>query len=307
MSNKTSPSQEGSEEKDVPGEGSGQVGRKRGLADLLAFAGNRKWLTYLGMALSALSQLLGFGPYVCVWLVARDLIAVAPDWGAAVGIATYGWWAVGFALASIVVYFAGLMCTHLAAFRTASNMRKVCAAHLMRLPLGYFDTHASGELRRVIDGCASSAETLLAHMPPDVAGAAAMVVGMLVLLIGFDWRLGLACLVAVAVSVASLMAMMSGKGMEFMKRYMGALARMNKTGTECVRGIPVVKVFQQTVYSFKAFHDSISEYARMAQDYAGTFCRKPQVANLTSLNGLVVFLVPVALLLAPGEQDFSRL
>ena len=277
-----------------------------GTAELLAFAGDRKYLTYLGLGLSAIAQLLSFGPYICIWFVARDLIAVAPDWSAATGIATYGVWAVGFAIASIVVYFLALMCCHLAAFRCASNMRKTVTAHLMKLPLGYFDAHPSGELRRIVDGCASSTETLLAHMLPDTAGSIAMVIGMLVILFVFDWRLGLACLVAVVLSLVALMTMMSGKGMEFMKQYMGALMDMNKTGTEYVRGIPVVKVFQQTVYSFKAFHDSITTYARMAQDYAGTFCRAPQVANLTVLNGLVVFLLPVALLLAPGEGDFAH-
>lgn len=198
------------------------------------------------------------------------------------------------------------MCTHLAAFRTASNMRKQTTEHLMRLPLGYFDAHATGELRRVIDGCAASTESLLAHVLPDTAGSIAMVIGMLALLFAFDWRLGLACLVPIVISICCLMTMMSGKGMEFMKSYMGALVRMNETGTEYVRGIPVVKVFQQTVYSFKAFHDAIADYARMAQDYAGTFCRKPQVLQLSVLNGLVVFLLPVAFILAPGEADFPR-
>ena len=276
------------------------------VAQLLEFSGSRRPLTYVGMALSAVAQLLSFGPFVCIWFVARDLIAVAPNWDEAAGIAAYGWWAVGLAVASIAVYFCALMCTHLSAFRCASNMRKQTCAHLMHLPLGYFSTHSSGELRRVIDGCASSTETLLAHMLPDVAGAVAMVVGMLALFAVFDWRLGLACLAAVAVSVACLMRMMSGEGMEFMKQYMGALTKMNATGTEYVRGIPVVKVFQQTVYSFKAFHDAISEYSHMAMNYAGTFCRTPQVAQLTVLNGLVVFLVPAALLLAPGEGDFAR-
>ena len=280
--------------------------KRSDVAQILDFAGDRRGLTYLGCALSAVSQLLGFGPYVCIWLAVRDLIAVAPNWSVATSIAAYGWWAVGLAVASIAVYFLALMCTHLSAFRCASNMRKQVTEHLMRLPLGYFDTHASGELRRIVDGCAASTETLLAHMLPDVAGSVAMVAGMLVLLFVFDWRLGAACMVVVVVSLASLMAMMSGKGMEFMKQYMGALMSMNKTGTEYVRGIPVVKVFQQTVHSFRAFHDSITEYARMAQDYAGKFCRMPQVVNLTALNGLVVFLLPVALLLAPGEGDFSR-
>ena len=277
-----------------------------GIGELLAYAGDRKYLTYLGMVLSAISQLLSFGPYVCIWFVGRDLIAVAPNWSEASDIAMYGWWAVGFALASIVVYFAGLMCTHLSAFRCASNIRKATSEHLLKLPLGYFDTHATGELRRIVDGCAASTETLLAHMLPDIAGAAAMVVGLLVLLFSFDWRLGAACLISVVISLGAMAIMMSGKGAEFMKAYMGALVKMNKTGTEYVRGIPVVKVFQQTVHSFKAFHDAIVDYAHMAQDYAGTFCRAPQVANLTALNGLVAFFLPVALLLAPGEADFTR-
>lgn len=277
-----------------------------GIGELLAYAGNRKFLTYLGMGLSAVSQLLSFGPYVCIWFVARDLIAAAPNWSEATDIAVYGWWAVGFALASIVVYFAGLMCTHLAAFRCASNIRKATSEHLLKLPLGYFDTHATGELRRIVDGCAASTETLLAHMLPDISGAAAMVTGLLVLLFAFDWHLGAACLISVVISFGAMATMMSGKGGEFMKAYMGALVRMNKTGTEYVRGIPVVKVFQQTVHSFKAFHDAIVDYAHMAQDYAGTFCRAPQVANLTALNGIVAFFLPVALLLAPGEADFAR-
>ena len=277
-----------------------------GIGELLAYAGDRKYLTYLGMVLSAISQLLSFGPYVCIWFVGRDLIAVAPNWSEASDIAMYGWWAVGFALASIVVYFAGLMCTHLSAFRCASNIRKATSEHLLKLPLGYFDTHATGELRRIVDGCAASTETLLAHMLPDIAGAAAMVMGLLVLLFSFDWRLGAACLISVVISLGAMAIMMSGKGAEFMKAYMGALVKMNKTGTEYVRGIPVVKVFQQTVHSFKAFHDAIVDYAHMAQDYAGTFCRAPQVANLTALNGLVAFFLPVALLLAPGEADFTR-
>lgn len=277
-----------------------------GIGELLAYAGDRKFLTYLGMGLSAVSQLLSFGPYVCIWFVARDLIAAAPNWSEATDIAVYGWWAVGFALASIVVYFAGLMCTHLAAFRCASNIRKMTSEHLLKLPLGYFDTHATGELRRIVDGCAASTETLLAHMLPDISGAAAMVAGLLVLLFAFDWRLGAACLISVIISFGAMAIMMGGKGGEFMKAYMDALVRMNKAGTEYVRGIPVVKVFQQTIYSFKAFHDAIVDYARMAQDYAGTFCRTPQVANLTALNGLAAFFLPVALLLAPGETDFAR-
>ncbi len=138
---------------------------------------------------------------------------------------------------------------------------------------GYFDTHASGALRRVVDGCAAETEGLLAHKLPDTAGSVAMIVGMLVLFFAFDWRLGLACLAPVVLSICCMINMMGGRGMDFMTKYMESLVKMNKTGTEYVRGIPVVKVFQQTVYSFKAFHDAIQDFTRLAQDYAVKWCR----------------------------------
>lgn len=176
--------------------------RRSAVSRLLDFAGPRKALTYLGCTLSAISMVVGFGPYVCIWLVARNLIAVAPNWSTATSIAMYGWWALGFSVASILLYFAGLMCTHLAAFRCAAKMRKRATEHLMHTGLGYFDTHASGALRRVVDGCAAETEGMLAHKLPDTAGSVAMIVGMLVLFFVFDWRLGLACLVPVAILLA---------------------------------------------------------------------------------------------------------
>lgn len=197
------------------------------------------------------------------------------------------------------------MCTHLAAFRCAANMRKKATEHLMHTGLGYFDTHASGALRRVVDGCAAETEGMLAHKLPDTAGSVTMIVGMLVLFFVFDWRLGLACLVPVVLSLICMFYMMGGRGMEFMTKYMESLVKMNKTGTEYVRGIPVVKVFQQTVHSFKAFHDAIEEFTRLAQDYAVRWCRTPQLLSLTIINGVALFLVPVAILLAPGEGDFG--
>lgn len=280
--------------------GKGPIGR------LLAFAGPRRALTYLGCALSAISMLISFGPYICIWFVARDLIAVAPRWQAATSIGIYGWWALGLAVASIALYFVALMCTHLAAFRCASAMRKQTTAHLMHTSLGYFDTHASGALRRVVDGCAAETEGLLAHKLPDTAGSVAMILGMLILFFVFDVRLGLACLVPVALSLVCMFYMMGGRGMDFMQRYMGALVKMNKTGTEFVRGIPVIKVFQQTVYSFRAFRESIEEFTKLAQDYAVVWCQNPQSLSLTVINGVAMFLVPVAIVLAPGEANLAH-
>ena len=270
------------------------------LSVLLGYAGSHKGLTFLGLGLSAIAMILGMLPYICIWLVARDLIAAAPNWTQAAGIAKYGWMAFAFAIGGIVVYFAALMCTHLAAFRTASNIRKAGMAHLMKTPLGFFDSNASGLLRNRLDGAAADTETLLAHNLADIVGTVAMFVSMLVLMFVFDWRMGAACLLAAVVSVASMGAMMGGKNAKLMAEYQAAQDVMSKAGTEYVRGIPVVKVFQQTVYSFKAFKAAIEDYSAKAERYTDGVCRVPQSVNLTFTEGAFIFLVPVALLLVPG-------
>ena len=270
------------------------------LGELLAYAGTYKGLTFLGLGLSAVAMVLGMLPYICIWLAVRDLIAAAPDWTQAAGIGRYGWMAFAFALAGILVYFAALMCTHLAAFRTASNIRKQGMAHLMKAPLGFFDSNASGLLRNRLDGAASETETLLAHNLADIVGTIAMFLAMLVLMFVFDWRMGAACLLAAVVSVGALASMMGGKNAGLMAEYQAAQDVMSKAGTEYVRGIPVVKVFQQTVYSFKAFKQAIEDYSAKAEHYQADVCKLPQAVNLTATEGAFVFLVPVALLLAPA-------
>lgn len=281
-------------------QGSTHVAKKLGFGYLLQFAGKHRGLLYVGCFLSACAMLLSFGPYICIWLVARDLIQVAPAWASAENLAVYGWAAFWIAVVSLLLYFIALLCTHACAFRTAGNLRRKSLAHLMKVQLGYFDTHASGELRRIIDGCAGATEGLIAHKIPDTVGSIAMVLGMMITLFVFDWRMGLACLLAAMASIVCMFAMMGGKSAHFMQRYQQALVNMSKTGTEYVRGIPVVKVFQQTVYSFKAFHDAINEYSEMAENYAIKVCAKPQVTSLTIINGIVIFLVPVVVLLAPA-------
>ncbi len=270
------------------------------LGELLAYAGTYKGLTFLGLGLSAVAMVLGMLPYICIWLAVRDLIAAAPDWTQAAGIGRYGWMAFAFALAGILVYFAALMCTHLAAFRTASNIRKQGMAHLMKAPLGFFDSNASGLLRNRLDGAASETETLLAHNLADIVGTIAMFLAMLVLMFVFDWRMGAACLLAAVISVGALGTMMGGKNAALMAEYQAAQDTMSKAGTEYVRGIPVVKVFQQTVYSFRAFQQAIEDYSAKAEHYQADVCKVPQAVNLTATEGAFVFLVPMALLLAPA-------
>ena len=283
--------------------GEGKQEKPGMLSTLMRYAGGYKWLTVLGCVLSALAMVANMVPYVCIWLVARDLIAVAPDWGQATQIGVYGWAAFGFAVLGIVLYFAGLMCTHLAAFRTASNIRKEGMAHLMKTPLGYFDGHASGLLRRRVDGAAAETETLLAHNLADISGTIVMFVVTIVLLFVFDWRMGASVLVAAVISIASMVVMMTGKNAGIMQEYQDALDSLSKAGTEYVRGIPVVKVFQQTVYSFKAFKDAIDHYSERASYYEGHVCRVPQSVNLTFTEAAFALLVPVAFILAPGALE----
>ena len=203
--------------------------KKSDVAVLLDYAGSRKGLTFLGLTFSAVSMLLSMAPYICIWLAARDLIAVAPDWTQAHGITRYGWMAFVFAFAGIALYFAGLMCTHLAAFRTASNIRKKGIAHVMKAPLGYFDANASGLIRGRLDAAAADTETLLAHNLADIVGTIVLFISMVILMFLFDWRMGLACLLAAVISIISMASMMGGKNASFMAQYQAALDRMNKS------------------------------------------------------------------------------
>lgn len=270
------------------------------LSVLLDYAGSHKKLTFLGLTLSAASMLMSMAPYICIWLVARDLIAVAPNWTQAQSIARYGWMAFGFAVGGILLYFAGLMCTHLAAFRTASNIRKRGVAHVLKAPLGFFDSNASGLIRNRLDAAAAETETLLAHNLADIVGTITLFLSMIVLMFVFDWRMGAACLLAAVISILAMFSMMGGKNAGIMAEYQAAQDRMSKAGTEYVRGIPVVKVFQQTVDSFKAFKQAIEEYSAKAEYYQSGVCRVPQSINLTFTEGAFVFMVPVALFLAPA-------
>ena len=273
--------------------------QKSPLSRLLDFAGAYRSLTFVGLFLSAVAQICGMVPYLCVYLVLKDLIFAAPRFSDAANIARYGWIAFAFATGGILIYFGALMCTHLAAFKTASNIRKRGMAHLMKTSLGFFDSNGSGLLRNRLDNAASETETLLAHNLADIVGTAAMFIAMLILMFLFDWRMGSACLFAVVISIAMLCTMMGGKNAKLMTIYQGAQDEMAKAGTEYVRLIPVVKVFQQTVYSFKAFKDAIENYSRRAEEYTDGVCRLPQSVNLTVTEGAFIFLVPVALLLAP--------
>ena len=271
------------------------------LSRMFSYAGNFHILTILGCILSGISTILSMLPFVCIWLVIRDLIQAfaAGDISLATESTHYAWMAVAFAVASILIYFIALNCTHLAAFRTATNMRKSAIHHIVTLPLGYFSQNASGRLRKIIDDNAGLTEGFLAHQLPDLTGAAVMPFAVIVLIFLFDWRLGICCLIPMGISVIFLKQMMGGDNAQFMSKYMTALETMNKEAVEYIRGIRVVKVFQQTIYSFKNFHAAIEEYEKFASGYA-LKCRIPLTGFTVTLNGTFVLLIPVAMFILSG-------
>lgn len=292
------------------GKGMGKEGpakKKNAILELLGFAGKRRVLAYVGCGLSILNAVLTVMPLVCVWFVVRDLISVYPNWAGASSAAMWAVLAVVFAVLGIIVYFGALMASHLAAFRIAANMRKAMVRHVARIPMGYFSVHSSGEMRRVIDGCAGQTEDLIAHKLPDFVGSFATPVIFFVVAFLFDWRMGLLCLVPIAVSFAAMWWMMGREdakgGRHFMELYQAALMRMSAAATEYVRGIPVVKVFQQTVLSFRAFHEAIIGYRDMATNYT-EYCRRPQVVQLVAINSTFAVLVPAGIALAAVAPDF---
>lgn len=274
--------------------------KQNAIIALLGYAGNYKVLTFIGLTLSAISMLCSIVPYVCIWLVAKDLITAVSDFSKVQNVETYGWIAFGFAVLGIVLYFIGLICTHLAAFRTAENIRKIGMNHIMKAPLGYFDNNASGLIRGRLDSAANDTETLLAHNLADIVGTIVLFVGMVILMFIFDWRMGAACLLSAVISIIAMFSMMGGKNAQLMAEYQAAQDRMTKAGTEYVRGIPVVKIFQQTVYSFKTFKKAIEEYSDKAEYYQAKVCRVPQSINLTFTEGAFIFLVPIVIFLIPG-------
>lgn len=251
----------------------------------------------MGCTLSAIAAVLGLAPYVCVWLVARDVLDVFPNLSAAPDLARYGWMAVWFAVANVMVYFAGLMCTHLAAFRTARNIRNTLMHHVVKLPLGHFVSGQSGLMRKQIDENAGLTEDMLAHKLPDFTGAIVTPIAAIVVLFVFDWVMGLLCLLTMVLALVSMAMMMGGDNATFFHRYQLEVEKMSGEAVEYVRGIPVVKVFQQTVYSFKAFYNAIMSYADLAGKYSMS-CQKGQTFFLTAINGAFVLLIPAALIMA---------
>ena len=265
------------------------------LSRLMGYAGNHRYFTYASWVLSAASALVALVPFVYIWKILRDVLNAAPDYAQAVNIPRYGWMAVLFAVLSYLIYVAALMCSHLSAFRVATNLRLAVSEHLAVLPLGFAENFGSGKLRKIIHESTGAAETYLAHQLPDQYNAIATPVGLLVLLLAFDWRLGLLSLAPVVLAFL-IMATMTGKRMvEKMRQYGNALEAMSNEAVEYVRGIPVVKTFGQSVFSFKKFKATIDEYEKWVISYTKDL-RLPMMFYTAAVNGVFAFLIAGGLL-----------
>ena len=277
--------------------------RKGNLSVLMDYAGRRRVLTYLSWVLSAVSALTALVPFIFVWLIVREVIEANGNFAAVQGsLSVYGWWAVGSALISMLVYFAALMCSHVAAFRVAGNMRKRAMRHIGALTVGFMNSLGSGRVRRIVNESSGATETYLAHQLPDMVGAFATPVGMIVLLFVFDWRLGLLSLIPTVLGFI-IMSKMTGKDMaRKMKEYQSALENMNNEAVEYVRGVPVVKTFGQTVFSFKRFKGSIDSYHTWVIAYTKSLMW-PMVAFTTAINCVFVPLIIAGLCFTAGGVD----
>lgn len=271
--------------------------------DLLEYAGDYRSLSVIGCVLAGISAVLAVIPFICIWFAIKDVFSNLSDLSQ-IEVGKWGWLAVAFAASSMAVYFIGLMCTHIAAFRTAKNLRSVALHHLISLPLGYFTSHNSGKIRREIDDCASQTEGYLAHQLPDLTAAKVTPIVAVVLLFVFDWRLGLISLISLCISLFFMFAMMGPSLMENMQKYQSALGDMNAHAVEYVRGIPVVKTFQQSVFSFKRFHDSIQSYKKWAVAYT-VLTTKPMCGYTVCINASFAFLIPAGILLIAGVANPS--
>lgn len=280
--------------------------KQSNLSRLLDYAGKYRILTYLSWLFSAVSALLALVPFWYIWRILKEIIEVAPRYENAVHVTQYGWMAVAAAIASVLVYITGLMCSHLAAFRIATNLRLSMTNHVAVLPMGVIERFGSGKLRRIISETAGATETYLAHQLPDKAKAMATIVGLLALLLIFDWRLGLLSLVPVALAFLVMTRMTGAKMQEKMTQYQNALADMSNEAVEYVRGIPVVKTFGQTVFSFKKFKQTIDNYERWVVAYTKQL-RWPMTFYTLAVNSVFVFLIAGGFVLSYRGADNEML
>lgn len=283
-------------------ESDAKLKKQSSLARLFEYAGNYKYLTILSWIFSVVSAWIALVPFYYIWRVIKEILDVAPHYENAGNLANYGWHAVGFAILSMFLYICGLLCSHLSAFHVQAGIRSQLMHHIMTLPMGFMDSDGSGKIRKIVNESSEATETYLAHQLPDQAGAIATPVGLLVLLLMFDWRLGLLSLIPV-VAAFLIMGSMTGQRMkDKMTEYQNALEEMSSEAVEYVRGIPVVKTFGQSVFSFKRFRDSIKKYEKWTIAYTKEL-RLPMNFYTTIINAAFAVLIAVTFYVVRGGES----
>ena len=271
--------------------------KEKAFSRLMHYAGKHKVLTYLSLILSAISGVFAIMPFVYIYFIIRDVVQVAPDFSNATNLVFYGWMAVVFAILAILIYIGALMCSHIAAFRIAGNMRIEAIEHLTKIPVGEIEEEGSGKLRKIILDSSSATETYLAHQLPDMAQAILMPLAIIVILFIFDYRLGLVSLIPIILGFLCMFKMVGPKMKNDMAQYQNAMESMNNEGVEYVRGIPIVKTFNQSIYTFKRFKGAIDNYSNFCISYTKR-CRGPMIAFEICVNSVFAFLIAMALILS---------
>lgn len=276
--------------------------KQSNLSRLMMYAGTYRYLTYASWILSACSAFLALVPFWYIWNILREVLDTAPDFQQAQNLVSNGWMAVLFAVIAVLVYVGALMCSHIAAFRVAANIRSAVMQHIVRLPLGFAEEFGSGKLRKIVNESSAATETYLAHQLPDKAGAIATPLGLIILLFAFDYRLGLLSLAPVALGFLIMMSMTGKEMQKRMQEYQNALDDMSNEAVEYVRGIPVVKTFGQTVFTFHKFKDSIDRYGTWVIAYTKQL-RMPMLAYTAAINSVFAFLIAGAIWFTQGGID----
>lgn len=265
------------------------------------YMGKKKVLLPLSLVLSGISAVLNILPFVLVWYITRDILS-APQAIDISNVSSYAWLAFASAIAGIVVYFFALMSSHLAAFRVEVGLQKVGMEKILSMPLGFFDQHASGKIRKIVNDGAGTTHSFLAHQLPDMAGSIVSPIILIALIFIIEWRMGLASLVPIILGFITMRFMTSSEGKKFQKMYFDSLEEMSSESVEYIRGIPVVKTFGQSIFSFKRFYDSIIKYKEMVHAYT-LLWRKPMSFYTVIMQSAAFFLIPMAIfLIGRGEN-----
>lgn len=276
--------------------------KESSMSKLFAYAGSYKYLTIASWILSAVSALIALLPFYYIWRIMQEVVNAAPDYENAKNLSGLGWSAVGFAVLAMAIYIGALFCSHIAAFHVQANMRSTLMKHILTLPMGFMDSDGSGKIRKIVNESTAATETYLAHQLPDKAGAVATPAGLLLLLVVFDWKLGLLSLVPVLFAFVIMGAMTGSRMKQKMEEYQNALEEMSNEAVEYVRGIPVVKTFGQSVFSFKRFRDAIKKYEKWTIAYTKEL-RWPMVGFTTLINAIFAILIAAAYWLGGESGD----